>query len=138
MAGDYPFLLPQADEETQPYWDGAKEGKLVLQRCSDCKTFRHPPQKVCSKCYSEESEWVPVSGKGTLYAYIFVHQPVLPQWHGHTPYNIAQISIDDAPGVRLTGNVVAEDEGRMKVGMPLQVVFDRVTDDDVIPRWRLA
>ena len=138
-AAEYKLLLPLADPETEPYWEGAKQGKLMLQRCASCKTFRFPPTKVCAKCYSEESDWAPASGKGKLYAYITVYQPVLPQWREEAPYNIVQVELDELPGVRITGNMLKEDEGRMKVGMPVQVVFDHVTDEgDVIPRWRLA
>lgn len=135
---DYKLLLPQPDETTQGYWDGAKAHQLTIQRCADCKTFRHPPSPVCSKCYSEDVEWAPVSGKGTIFTHIDVHQPVIPAFRDEAPYNVVNVELDDAPGIRVMGNVVDAAGSELKCGQAVEVVFDDVTDDVTIPRWKLV
>ncbi len=138
MADDYQYLLPDPDPETEPFWEAAKNHELQFQQCTNCQTFRHPPRKPCGNCGSEKFAWVKVSGEGTLYTHIEVIQPVLPQWRESTPYNIVQVSIDDAPGVIIMGNVVEMDGTTLKVGMKVKVTFDNVTDEVTIPRWTPA
>jgi uncharacterized OB-fold protein len=136
MTSDYQYLLPQPDPETQPFWDAAREHRLEIQRCADCRVFRWPPQLTCANCQGEDHEWVELSGRGTLYTYIIVHQPVLAQWRDSGPYNIIQVALEEAPEIRMTSNAVEVDNSQLKVEMPLEVVFDDVTAEDTIPRWR--
>ena len=135
---DYKYLLPQPDEETKPFWDGTKKHELHIQRCADCKTYRHPPEKTCSKCYSENVTWEKVSGRGTIYSYIRVFQPVLPQWRESAPYNIVQVALEEDPEIILTGNAPGEGDAKLKVGLRVKVTFDDVAEDVSIPRWTPA
>ena len=137
MSDEYQFLLPQPDNETQEYWDAANNKELRIPRCTDCQTYRWPPQKTCPVCYGENVEWVQVSGRGTLYTYVIVHQAVLSQWREVAPYNVVQVSIEEAPNVIITGNAIDIDNSELKVGLPMEVVFDQVTPEDTLPRWRL-
>jgi uncharacterized OB-fold protein len=134
----YPYLLPRPDPLTQPFWDAAKRHELVLQECAACGKLRHPPAGVCPECGSESSGWRKMSGRGTLYSYVIVHQTALPNWRQSVPYNIAQVAPDEAPELRLYGNVVDFDDSKLKVGLPLVAVFDDVTHEDTIIRWRVA
>ena len=138
MPDDYKYLLPRPDAETAGYWEGTKAHELRIQQCSSCGKLQHPPQKVCSKCQSESSTWKTVSGRGKVYTWIQVVQPVLPQWRDAGEYNIVQVQIDEDPSVRITGNVVDVAEEQLKVGLPVQVVFDDVAEDVSIPRWKPA
>ena len=138
MAEEYKYLLPKPDDESQPFWEAAKKHELRIQACASCKQLRHPPQKICPNCYSEQSTWQKMSGKGKLFTYIEVFHPVLPAWKDKIPYNIVEVALDENPDIRLTGNVVGTDDSKLKVGMPLQVTFDDVADDVAIPRWTPA
>ena len=135
MADEYPYLLPQSDAESEPYWAAAKKHELRIQRCSDCQRFRHPPQKACPHCYSERSEWALVSGRGTVYTFIRVVQPVLPQWRDTGPYNIVQIALEEDPSVRVVGNVSAAD-APLRCDLRVEVTFDDVSEEITIPRWK--
>ena len=137
---EYKLLLPDnRDQETAPYWEAARNHKLALQRCSNCLSFRHPPQKICSNCYSERSDWVTVSGKGKIHTYVIIHQPVLAPYRDLAPYDVIRVSPDEAPSVQITGNLVdPAQRAQLAVGKPVEVVFDDVTDTDTIPRWRLV
>lgn len=135
---EYPYLLPQPDDLTKPYWDAAREHRLAIQACGSCGLLRHPPMRICADCGSEATTWQTMSGRGTLYSWITVHQTALPNWRGALPYNIVMVSLDDSPEIRLYGNVVDFDDARLKVGLSLEAAFDDVTSDDTIVRWRVV
>ena len=75
---DYPFLVPDPDFETEPFWTAVRNHEFKLQQCGPCSQYRWPPQQVCPYCQSEDHEWQTLSGKATLYTYIIITQPVSP------------------------------------------------------------
>lgn len=133
---DYDYPLPGLDDDSVPFWEAAKKHELHIQQCADCAEFRHPPQKICPACQSESSHYVRVSGRGRIFGWEEIYQPVLPAWLEDAPYNVVEVELDDAPGVVLTGNVPDAGEDELTMGVPVEVVFDDVTDDITIPRWR--
>ena len=132
---EYNYLLPQPDGQTQEWWDATRRHELVIQQCADCLALRHPPQGTCPNCGSERKAWRNMSGRGTLYSYTLVHRSGLPGWREAVPYNIVMVALDEAPEIRLYGNVTDLDDSRLEVGLPLVAVFDDVTKDDTIIRW---
>ena len=139
MANDsYGFLLAQPDPATEPWWDALRRHELTIQSCARCQTVCHPPRPVCAECGSEEREWRVMAGTGTVYSYIVVHRAPLPQWKAEVPYNVALISLDDAPHIRLHGNVVDVSGRSLHVGMRVSAVFDDVTAEDTMLRWKPA
>jgi uncharacterized OB-fold protein len=132
------ILLPQPDAVTQGFWDAAKRHELAIQECVDCGTLRHPPQAMCTECGSERFSWRTMSGRGTLYSYVIVHQTALPAFRDAVPYNLVMVALDDAPQIRLHGNVVDFDDEQLKVGLSVTVVFDDITPDDTLIRWRVV
>ena len=149
MAGEYPYLLPRPDARSQGYWDALREHRLVLQRCASCRTFQHPPDRTCRFCLGEEMEWEQVSGRGALYTYVIVTQGILGPWRGHDPYNVIQVLPDEVDPSTVSvhnnatynvvyGNAVGIDSEDLRVGMPMEAVFDDVTEDVTILRWKPA
>ena len=149
MAGEYPYLLPRPDARSQGYWDALREHRLVLQRCISCRTFQHPPDRTCRFCLAEEMEWEQVSGRGALYTYVIVTQGILGPWRGHDPYNVIQVLPDEVGPATVSvhnnatynvvyGNAVGIDSEDLRVGMPMEAVFDDVTEDVTILRWKPA
>ena len=134
---EYPYPLPLPDQESEGFWEGAKQHELRVQRCSSCQAFRHPPRRHCPSCHSEESEWVRTNGRGRIYGWVEIFQSVLPAWAEDVPYNVVEVELDDAPGVVVTGNVADVGEDGVTVGMPVEVIFDDVSEEISIPRWRL-
>jgi uncharacterized OB-fold protein len=129
--------LPAVTDDTRPFWDACRRRELVAQRCSGCGTFRHPPAPVCWRCRSFAHEWVRLSGRGTLFSFAVVHRPFLPELADRGPFNVAVVALDDAPGVRLVSNVVDAAPDALRVGLPLAVVFEDVTADVTLPRFRI-
>ncbi|MEE8419806.1 MAG: Zn-ribbon domain-containing OB-fold protein [Dehalococcoidales bacterium] len=125
-----PFVYP----ETQPYWEGTKRHELLIQRCKDCGTFQFYPRGMCVSCLSDNTEWVQASGKAKVYSFTIAHRPARPAFADDVPYNIAIIELDE--GVRMTSNIVECDNEDIKVDMPVEVVFDDVTPEITLPRFK--
>jgi uncharacterized OB-fold protein len=126
--------LPAITDDTRPFWDGCRRHELLVQRCTGCKTFRHPPAPVCWKCRAFAHEWVAVSGRGTVFTHAVVHRAFLPELAAHVPYTIVVVALDDAPGVRLVLNLI---EGEARIGTAVEVVFEDVSADVAVPRFRV-
>ena len=123
--------LPQPDLETSEYWEAAKQGKLLVKRCTSCGTTFFYPRVYCPSCWSAETEWEQASGRGRVYTFTVVHQNDLPPFNERVPYVVAIVELEE--GVRMTSNIegVAPDE--VRCDMPVQVSFrEEQRDDDTV------
>jgi len=135
--------MPAVGENEAPFWKAAAQGELRIQKCTRCDRLRFPPRSMCPRCQSTESDWVQVSGRGTIYSYVVPHPPLLAQFGELAPYNVILVSLDEDPTIRLIGNLVNRagdeintvDPGSIEVGQPVRVVFEKVTDEIHMPRW---
>lgn len=143
---DYSGALPQPTPESQPYWDGLKEHKLVLPYCPPCSAFHFYPRPFCPdpNCFNWEIEWREASGKGKVHTYVISHLPI-PPMQEKAPYVIAVIELDEGP--RLMSNLIVDDPYDGKdlrthssnwVDAPVEIVFDDVTDEVTLPKFRLV
>jgi uncharacterized OB-fold protein len=130
---DYQKQLPEITSTDKPFWDAAKRHELTAYRCGNCGTYYSQVTDCCS-CDSPKMGWVKVSGKGEVYTYGIYHQLYHPAWKGDIPYNVAWIRLDEGP--LLLSNVVDCNNEDIKVGMPVEVVFDDVTEEVTLPRFR--
>ena len=135
--------LPDVDDTTRPFWDGTAAGELRVQRCGACGRRRVPPRPMCPSCQSLDAVWEAVSGRGTIWSFIVPHPPLLPAFMPVAPYNVIVVALNEDRTIRMVGNLVASadapinsvDPSTIEIGMPVQVVFPRVADDVVLPRW---
>ena len=86
------------------------------------------------RCFAAGLEWVPSSGRATLYSFAVMHKVYDEAFAGDVPYNIAVVETDE--GVRLTSQVVGCASDELEVGLALEVTFERCSDDVAIPKWR--
>ena len=126
--------LPNPTEDSAPYWAAAFNGELRMQQCGDCRHVRFPPSILCPRCLSERAEWVKLSGRGTVFSWIVVHQSQHPAFNADTPYNVAIIELEEGP--RLHTNIVECTNDEIHIGMPVEVVFQKVNDDTALPKFR--
>ncbi len=117
MATEYtnPLPRPLSPELTRPFWEAAKRHELRMPRCTTCDHVFFYPRSECPRCLSTNLEWVKVSGRARLHSFNVVQQPAL----------------DEGP--RLVSNIVQGDIDALRVDMPLEAVFD-----DVTPEWTLV
>jgi uncharacterized OB-fold protein len=126
--------LPRPTEDSAPFWEAAHEGELRMQKCGDCGHVRFPPSLLCARCLSEKSEWVRLSGRGAVYSWILIHQSQHPAFNADTPYNVAIVELEEGP--RLHTNIVDCPNDRIRIGLPVQVVFEKVSDDISLVKFR--
>ena len=119
---DYAKPLPPDDPANRPFWEGAKRGVLMLQRCLDCNRHRFPAARYCTHCRVERSEWVATSGAGVVESYCTFHRAYWPAFAPDVPYDVVQVKLDE--GVRLFSNLVG---GKVRTGMRVRARFDPVT-----------
>jgi uncharacterized protein len=132
------FTDPYADEWTQPFWDAALNEQLSAPRCTTCGKFRLPPTRFCSRCHSQEMEFVPLPGTGTVFSFIIVRHPLSPELSNYVPYMPAVIDPDGAEGVRFVSNVVDCEPEDVRIGLPVRVVWNHVSDTLALPFWTPA
>lgn len=114
--------LPKPSWLTQPFWDAAKEGRLIVPRCNRCGSYFFRPEVACVNCLSLDWEWVESSGKGEIYSYSTVHRPAFPSFD--VPYVIAAVALEE--GWYMMSNVIGCDHEDVVIGLALQVQFVEV------------
>jgi uncharacterized OB-fold protein len=132
----YEKPLPIKTADNARYWESAKAHALELPRCGQCGTFRYPPGSCCPRCLSDEVDWQPVSGRGTIYSFIVVHQRYDPSFAGDLPYNVAVVQLEEGP--RLVTNIVGIPNDALTIGMTVQVTYDDVTEELTLPKFEQA
>jgi len=136
-AGDAPRPLrprPSLTQDNQFFFDGAKEHKLLIQRCVACGTLRHPPRPACATCRSFEWEAVEASGRGTIYSYTVNHHPKVPSFD--YPLVVALVALEE--GTRLVADVRGITPETVRIGMPVRATFERFDDDLTLPVFEPA
>ena len=131
---EYTKPLPTITDENREFWEGAKRGKLRMQKCGDCGHIRYPISHVCPKCLSYNFNWTDLSGRGEVFSYIVFYQLYNKAFEKDIPYNVALVQLEEGP--RMYSNVVGVDNDAVKVGDKVEVTFDPVTPEVTIPRFK--
>jgi uncharacterized OB-fold protein len=124
-------IIPAATELTRPYWENARDGRLVLQRCNNCRQIWHPPLPACPHCHSTNLGWHQVSGTGTVYTYTVVRHATHAALAGHIPYVIAIVELAEGP--RIVTGITGCGPNQVRAGMEVRVRFEPVTDELALP-----
>lgn len=132
---DYKKPLPTITDENRKFWEGAKRGKICMQRCQDCGHIRYPISHVCPKCLSYNCQWTDLSGRGEVFSYVVFYQVYNAAFKDDVPYNVALVQLEEGP--RMYSNIVGVDNDAVKVGDKVEAVFDQVTAEVTIPRFKL-
>ena len=126
---------PGISDDTRFFWDGARAGKLLIQRCKSCGELRHPPGPVCPKCHSFEWDTQEASGRGTVYSFVVMHYPEVPPFEHPNPIGLIELE----EGTRLIAQLIGTAPGDVQVGQPVQVEFNTFETSDgdmVLPQFR--
>ena len=124
--------LPQTAGADAPFWQALRRREVKVQRCGSCGTHRFPATRFCANCRSDASEWVAVAPTGTLETWCVFHRPYfegLP-----VPYTVIQVKLDC--GVRLFSNPSSVEANMLRIGMPMAAVFEDVTDDVTLLKFK--
>ena len=123
---------PALTQDNRFFFDGAKEHKLLIQRCANCGTLRHPPRPSCANCRSFEWEPLQASGRGTIYSFTVNHYPKVPAFD--YPLVVALVELEE--GTRLVANVTGITPETVAIGMPVVATFEAFDDDLTLPVFR--
>jgi len=132
---EYNKPLPIITTNTKPFWDGAKRRELMLYKCLNCGAYYNPPTH-CVSCDKPKMEWVRISGKGKVYTFVVYQMAYHPQWKDSIPYNVAWIELDEGP--LMMSNIVGCRNEDIYIEMPVEVVFDEVTSEVTLPKFKPA
>ena len=132
----YDKLVPTPPPDTQPYWDGLRQGRLRLQGCADCGRISHYPRPVCDACWSMNTDWPDAEGRGTVHSWTITHYAFHPGFKGDLPYVL--LTVDLPEGVRMNAQGRGIDPSLLRVGLPVKLAFDKVKDDLTLPIFEAA
>jgi hypothetical protein len=130
----HPLVTPL----TEPYWQAAAEGRLVIQYCPACARYIHLPGPSCPRCHGRELEFRPVSGRGRVYTYSVVHRAFVPGFAAEVPYVIAWIELDEQAGLRAFGNVTGCDPAAVRIGTEVEAYFPERPGFGAMPGFRVV
>jgi uncharacterized protein len=132
----YEKLVPAVTPETQPYWDGLRDRKLMLQCCGDCRKVRHYPRPVCDSCWSMNTGWIEASGQGSVHSWTITHYAFHPGYKGELPFIL--LTVDLPEGVRMNAQARGIEAASLTVGLKVRVGFEAATETLTLPVFEPA
>jgi uncharacterized protein len=129
-------IIPAVTDLTKPYWDNARAGRLVTQRCRACGRIWHPPLPACPHCHSTDIGWREVRGDGTVYTYTVVRHATHAALADRVPYVVAIVELTEGP--RLVTGITGCAPGDVRVGMAVRACFREVADGVTLPYFEPA
>ncbi len=128
-----PKPVPTVTPELEPFFAAARRGRLVVQRCTHCGTYRFPPRPICSGCLSREAEWTTVSGEGEIFSFNVMHQVYHPGFAAEVPYAVVLVKLKE--GAKMISNLVGVPPNEIRIGMPVKVMFETVSEEATLPKF---
>lgn len=104
-----------------------KNDELRGTRCTECGAKFFPPRSDCDRCLSDQMEWFPIGGEGTLIS--FTTATFAPAgFEKDVPYTLGIAEFSD--GIKVFGRLDKEvDPDTLKPGMKVTVKTLELGDD---------
>ena len=131
---EYKKPLPVIQPWSQQFWEGTKKCRLLIQECDDCKEKIFYPRKSCPACWSSNLGWYESTGKGKIYTYTVTMTGVEKEFAEDLPYVLACVDLEE--GIRMMTRIVDCDPEAVEIGMDVEVVFEKATDDIFLPFFK--
>ncbi|MBI4182794.1 MAG: OB-fold domain-containing protein [Proteobacteria bacterium] len=128
--------LPAVDDLNRPFWEGVRRRELRLLRCEGCGGYRFRSFRLCPKCGGDKATWVETSGKGTIWSYGIFHKAYFEGFKDEVPYNVVLVELAEGP--RLYTNLVGARNDQIRIGMPVEAVFEDVTPEVTLVKFKPA
>lgn len=128
-------LAPVVTDLSEPYWNAAKEGRLIAQSCSQCSQLRFPPSPICSSCGRMDYQWIELSGRARVSAWTVTHQTYHPDLAGEVPYTVLLVNLIEQDDLFAYGRYVSSGTP-LETGMPLRAVFEGQPHGWTLVNWR--
>ena len=127
--------LPAITASNKAFWDATRRHELVAYKCLNCGTL-YSQAIDCTACEKPRMAWVGVSGRGEVFTFCVYRQPFHPAWQDDIPYNVAYVKLAEGP--LLMTNIVGCENKDIYIGMPVEVVFEDVTEEVTLPKFKPA
>ncbi len=131
---EYKKPLPVVQPWSEAFWKAAKQHKLVIQECKECKAKIFYPRKYCPECWSADLRWAEASGKGKVYSFSVMMDQVEPKFVDDLPYVLALVDLEE--GIRMMTRIVECNPEEVKMDMDVEVVFNDITEEFSLPYFR--
>jgi uncharacterized OB-fold protein len=128
--------LPTPDADSQAYWQGLRQGQLLLQHCTTCGHVQFYQQAICRQCSSEQLEHRSASGLGKVHSFSVVHRAPGPAFKQDTPYAVLLVELDEGP--RMISSLVDADVDTVTFDMRVRLVCEDAGGGISLPRFRPA
>lgn len=127
---------PEPNGDSRPYWDAAREERLVIRQCKSCGARHFMPRHLCPTCWSDQLEWIDCQGTGTVHTFSVVRRAPTPDFGANTPYVIAMIDLDEGP--RMFANILGSEAQEVTIGDRVKLTFEERGDGFKIPQFILT
>jgi hypothetical protein len=128
--------LPARRGLAREFYDWCAKHELRFQRCASCGAWRHVPREMCAGCGSMAWTWERSSGRGRVFTWTVAARPLHPAFAEDVPFAPAVIEMEE--GVRIVSTVVDCPPDELVIDMPVEVVFEDVTPEITLPKFRRA
>jgi len=129
-----PKPRPIVNAWAQPFWEGTRAGKLLIQRCRECDQPCFYPRIACPNCGAASLDWIETRGRGTVYSYTVVQNNAPSAFTVDVPYVVAVIRLEE--GVQMLSNIVDCEPSAVECDMAVEVTFRRLDDEFTLPKFR--
>jgi uncharacterized protein len=130
------FDQPLVEDESRPFWEGLRDGRLLIKHCAACGAFHYYPRPFCPSCWSDDVEWYEASGRATVYTYSTVYVNDLPPFGPQVPYVAAVVELEEGP--RMMTRLVDCTKDDITLGMPVEVTYTDLDHELKIAVFRPA
>jgi uncharacterized protein len=128
----YSGPLPDIEDPlTAPFWQAAREHRLVAQKCESCHALRWQPSPICPECLVPGGSWAQLSGRGEVYSCTTYRRAMHSSFTDLVPYTVALISLEE--GIDMMGMLTVT--GQIGIGDRVEVDFVDVDDVTTIVQW---
>lgn len=127
-------FVPACTPETAFWWESCRQHRLLIQRCPDCEAYQFYPRPSCARCGGARPEWVEAAGSGAVSTFTVCHVPVSRAYSEDLPYVVALVRLDEGPTMMC--NIIDCDPASVRVGLPVEVVFESRSEDITLPQFR--
>jgi len=126
--------IPHPTNISRTFWEGCRNGKLLIQKCRNCSYHTYFPAYACPNCLSSELDWIEASGRGAVYSATVVERGAGPAFEKEAPFVVALIELDEGPV--MMSNVVGSPPYEVKIGDRVTVDFREVAEGVTLPVFR--
>lgn len=136
MQETVPLPLPVPNADSLPYWNAARECRLVIRKCTACGSMHFMPRYLCPVCWSDQLEWVDSRGTGSIHSFTIIRRAPVSAFAVRVPYVVALIDLDEGP--RMMANVIGDDALSAHIGARVSVAFEDRGDGAMLPQFNLV